>query len=216
MRRVLAAVLLAAAFPMAPTAHAEPETCPAVCDRIPNTAWIAPGALPLNTVYRWPRPADIAQPGPPRFRFEELCATPTVPDDPRNYAVRGQATVVNPDGQWQLDAQILHWRGETWRGGELTAQAYRGAVDAVLSCQRTAPAQSPSLTVEDGRRMAAVISGPLVVHTYLVSHPASSTLAALTLWSTSPPAVGWPILDDTRVLDALAAPLCAAYLGSCG
>lgn len=216
MRRVLTAVLLAAALPLTPTAHADPQTCPAVCDRIPDTAWIAARAIPLNTVYRWPRLADIAQTGAPRWRFEELCATAPPPDDPRGYAVTGQATVTNPDGQWSLQAQILHWRGETWRGGQLAAQTYRAAVDTVLSCQRTSPAQSRSLTVEDGQRMAAVISGPVLAHVYLVSHPASSTVTALTLWSSAPPAVAWPILDDTRVLDALAEPLCAAYLGSCG
>lgn len=217
MRMVLSVLLLVGLL-LAPAAHGEPQSCPPVCDQIPDTAWIAPAGIPLNTVYHWPRPAAVAvaEVGPPRFRFEELCNTPPPVGGARDFVVAGRATIPRPANQWQLQAQALHWRGETWRGGELAASVFNGAVDALRSCQRGAPGQSPSLTIDEPDRMAAVVSGPVLMHTYLLAHPQSSTLAALTLWSSAPPRTPWPPIDDAGVLDALAAPLCAAYLGSCG
>jgi hypothetical protein len=36
------------------------------------------------------------------------------------------------------------------------------------------------------------------------------------MWTTAaPPQVPWPAVRDGAVLDALAAPLCTAYIGSC-
>ena len=50
--------------------------------------------------------------------------------------------------------------------------------------------------------------------------PGSSTVSELALWvtpgPTGTPLVSWPVMLDDRVFDAMAAPLCAAYLGSCG
>ena len=64
--------------------------------------------------------------------------------------------------------------------------------------------------------MAAVISGPVVMHTYLVAHPSqNSTISELTLWSTAPPQTAWPVMSDDPVLDAMTSPLCEAYIGSC-
>ncbi len=63
--------------------------------------------------------------------------------------------------------------------------------------------------------MAAVISGPVIVHTYLIAHLASSTISELTLWSSGPPQVPWPVLSDVAILDAMTAPLCEAYIASC-
>ena len=51
--------------------------------------------------------------------------------------------------------------------------------------------------------MAAVISGPVIMHTYLVAHVASSTISELTLWSSGPPQVPWPSMADNQVLDAM-------------
>lgn len=223
MRVVLATMLVAsglvAARVSAVVAHADPETCPPVCDRIPDTAWIAPSTIPLNSTYRWPSLAGAAVPmtgtTTPRFRFEEVCATPAFAQDTRNSAVASRTTVANPQGQWQLQAQILHWRGDTWLGGQLASSVFNAAVAALRGCQRGAPAQSPSVTTDEPNRLAAVISGPVIMRTYLVSHPQSSTISELTLWSSAPPAVPWPVISDSGVLDAMTGPVCAAYIASC-
>ncbi|MBI2696525.1 ATPase [Mycobacterium nebraskense] len=224
MRVILATMVvvggLAVALIVVAPARAEPQTCPPVCDQIPDSAWIQRRAVPLDPVYGWPALAGVAAqvtgaaPGP-RFRFEELCATPPVPRDPRDSAVVARAIVAHPDGQWQLQAQILHWRGDTATGGAIAASVFSNAVAALRSCQQRAPVQSPSLTSDETNRMAAVISGPVVMHTYLIAHPASSTISELTLWSSGPPQVPWPAMADDPVLNAMTAPLCDAYIASC-
>ena len=115
----------------------------------------------------------------PRFRFEELCASPPVADDPRAYAVAARAVAGQPDGQWQVQAQIVHWRGETWRGGQLAGAAFDAAVAALRACQVTAPQFSPSITTAEPNRMAAVISGPVVARQFLLVDPRSSTISEL-------------------------------------
>jgi hypothetical protein len=88
-----------------------PRDVPPACDRIPEAAWIPPWGIPLNSHYAWPRLPGVAVTAvAPRFRFEELCASPPVLLDPRSWAVAERALVVNPEGQWQLQAQVLHWR----------------------------------------------------------------------------------------------------------
>lgn len=222
MRVILATMLvaggLAVALVVVIPAHAEPQTCPPVCDQIPDSAWIPQRAIPLNSVYNWPALAGLATPATgagPRFRFETLCAAPAVPQDPRDSSVAARVTVVHPDGQWQLQAQILHWRGDTARGGSAAAAAFSNAVAALRGCQQGVPQQSPSITTDQPNRMAAVISGPVIMHTYLVAHVASSTITELTLWSSGPPEVPWPSMADDPVLDAMTAPLCEAYIASC-
>jgi hypothetical protein len=216
VRLVVAVVLVAFGLTVAPPAAAEPDNCPPNCDRIPDAAWIAPWAVPLNARYTWPRLAGVAVTATaPRFRFEELCGAPPVAQDPRTYAVAERATVVHPDGQWQLQAQVMHWRGETWRGGQLAEDVFRNAVAALRSCQRGNPLASPSLTIDEPDRVAAVVSGPVILHQYLVASPANSTVTELALWSTAPPLTAWPMTGDETVLDALGAPLCTAYIGSC-
>ena len=135
--------------------------------------------------------------------------------DPRSWAVAERALVVNPEGQWQLQAQVLHWRGETWRGGQLAQEVFDTAAGALRSCQRTNVTASPSVTTDEPDRMAAVIGGPVILHQYLVANPGNSTITELAMWSTAPPLTTWPGVDDTAVLDAMGAPLCAAYIGSC-
>jgi hypothetical protein len=223
MRLTVATMLIASGLVVAQVsavaAHADPETCPPVCDRIPDTAWIAPSAIPLNSTYRWPSLAGAAVPmtgtTTPRFRFEEVCGTPPAPHDPRESAVAGRATVMHPDGQWQLQALVLHWRGDTWLGGQLASSVFNAGVAALRGCQRGTPAQSPSITTDEPNRLAAAISGPVIMHTYLISHPQSSTISELTLWSSGSPEVPWPVISDAAVLDAMTAPVCAAYIGSC-
>ncbi len=224
MRVIVAAMLLAGglvvAMVVAIPARTEPQTCPPVCDQIPDTAWIPQHAVPLDTVYHWPALPGLAlqvtgiAPGP-RFRFEELCGTPATPRDSRDSAVAARATVTHPDGQWQLQAQVLHWRGDTARGGAIAASVFSDAVAALRACQQRAPQQSPSVTSDEPNRAAAVISGPVLVHTYLVAHVASSTVSELTLWSSGPPQVPWPAMADDPVLDAMTTPLCDAYIASC-
>ncbi|HKI43052.1 MAG: hypothetical protein ACLQIK_16415 [Mycobacterium sp.] len=54
MRVILATMLvaggLAVALVVVIPARAEPQTCPPLCDQIPDTAWIHQRALPLNAV----------------------------------------------------------------------------------------------------------------------------------------------------------------------
>ena len=217
MRLVLLAALVAGGVAAAAPAAAQPYDCPPACDSIPASAWVSPAAIPLNARYGWPQlPALARTAAAPRFRFEELCATPPPPlADPRGYAVSERATVVNPQGQWQLQAQILHWRGETWRGGQLVTEVFAAAVEALRSCQRTNLFASPSVTVDEPDRLAAVVSGPVILRQYLLANPANSTISELALWSDGPPLTPWPAIADEEVLDALGAPLCTAYIGSC-
>jgi hypothetical protein len=223
MRVVLVAMLIAGGLVVARlsvgVAHADPETCPPVCDRIPDAAWISPSGVPLNSTYRWPSLAGLAVPTTgtttPRFRFEEVCATPAFSQDTRNSAVASRATVANSPGQWQLRGQILHWRGDTARGGQNVSSVFDIAATALRGCQLGVPAESPSVTTDEPNRLAAVISGPVIMHTYLVAHPQDSTISELTLWSSGPPQVPWPLILDDQVLDAITAPVCEAYLGSC-
>lgn len=222
LRMLVATMIVAGCLVIAlvavPAANAEPETCPPICDQIPGTAWIQRESVPLHGVYRWPSLAAVAVPltgGPatPQFRFEQVCGTAALPQDPRNSAVAARALVTRD--HWQLQALILHWRGDTARGGANAAAVFSTALAALRACQLGAPAQSPSVTDEEPTRMAAVISGPVIVHTYLVAHVASSTVSELTLWSSGSDQVPWPVISDAGVLDALTAPLCDAYLGSC-
>jgi hypothetical protein len=222
MRVVLAVMLIASGLTVgfvSSPAHADQETCPPVCDKIPDTAWIASSAIPMYSTYRWPSLAGVAVPmtgvATPRFRFEDVCATPAFPQDTRNSAVVGRATVVSPQGHWQLQAQVLHWRGDTARGGENVSSVFGVAAAALRGCQLGAPAESPSITVDEPNRLAAVVSGPVIMHTYLVAHPENSSISELTLWSAESPQVPWPVISDAQVLDALMSPVCAAYIGSC-
>ncbi|OBJ50348.1 ATPase [Mycobacterium sp. 1423905.2] len=213
---VVAGQLMVAVL-VVPTVQADPETCPPICDQIPNTAWIQRRSVPMDSVYAWPElsaAAGALTRTTPRFKFEQVCATPAAPQDSRDAAVAAQVTVAHPDGQWQLQAQILHWRGDTARGGAVAASVFGSAVAALRTCQAGAPTQSPSVTDDEPTRMAAVISGPVVVHTYLLAHVASSTISELTLWA-SAPQVPWPVVADSAVLDAMTAPLCEAYIASC-
>jgi hypothetical protein len=217
MRMVLTAVAVASSVYTAPAAVAEPAgSCPPACNRIPAAAWVDPAAIPLNSTYAWPKLAGLAVTSRPgRFRFEELCGTPPAAADPRHYAVAERSEVSNPAGEWQLRAQVVHWQGETWRGGQLAQDAVAAAVVALKNCQATNGSASASLLVEEPDRVAAAISGPVVLHQYLLADPVTSTVTELALWSQAPVQTPWPAVTDSAVLDSLAAPLCDAYLGSC-
>lgn len=224
MRVGLAVLLVVAWWAVFPwriaVVRAEPQACPPACDQIPAAAWLQSRSIPLDATYHWPAPSTVAvvltgeAPGP-RFRFEELCATPVLPQDPRRYAVASRATVTNPDGQWQLQAHVLHWRGETTHGGQMVTAVFNAAGILLRSCQLGAPTESPSITLDQPNRLAAAISGPVLMHTYLVAHPQSSTISELTLWASSPPQLAWPSTSADQVLAAMTAALCTAYIASC-
>jgi hypothetical protein len=224
MRLVLAATLIVGGLSVACVsssgfAVADPETCPPVCDKIPDTAWISSSAIPLNATYHWPSPAEsaVATTGgaTPRFRFEEVCATPVFPQDTRNSAVASRVVVDKPQGQWQLRAEVVHWRGDTARGGQSAISVFDIAAATLRGCQLGASGESPSVTVAEPSRLSAVVSGPVIMHTYLVAHAENGTISELTLWASDPVQLPWPIISDAQVLDAMASSMCAAYLGSC-
>lgn len=220
MRLMVAALLASCGLALVtPTpVRAQPLNCPPNCDRIPATAWIAPTSIPLYGVYRWPDLAGLSVTATdPRFRFEEVCATAPVADDPRAWSVAARSSATSPDGQWHLQAQVIHWRGDTWQGGQTAAAVLDTAVASLRKCQLTAPLTSPSLTTAEPDRVAAVLSAPdrSVVHQYLLADPRNSTVTELALWSAPVTGVVWPAVPDDSVFDALAAPLCTAYLDSC-
>jgi hypothetical protein len=216
---LIAGGLLLTCVSLAGVTSAEPETCPPLCDQIPDAAWISAAAIPLNSTYHWPSPARsaVAMTGAatPRFRFEEVCATPAFQPDTRNSAVVARATVDNAAGQWQLRAEVVHWRGDTATGGQNARSVFDIAEAALRACQLGAAGESPSVTVDEPNRLSAVISGPTIVHTYLVAHPENSTISELTLSGTDAVQPPWPILSDGQVLDAMSSAVCAAYVGSC-
>jgi hypothetical protein len=125
--------------------------------------------------------------------------------------------VLHPAGQWNLLVQVIHWRGDTATGGPTALDTLETARSRLHDCQSTAGATSPSVTTDDQGRIVAVISdaGHQVMHEYLLADPDSSTIVELAMWSSLPPQVEWPAVADAQVLDAMAAPLCNAYLGSC-
>jgi hypothetical protein len=129
---------MTAAFSLGgPIVRADPDTCPPNCDRIPAAAWINPSAIPLAARYGWPNLAGIAMfLQRPRFRFEEVCASPQTASDPREFSVAAKAIVANPPGNWQLQVQVLHWRGESWYGGQLADDVVRSATAALRVCRR--------------------------------------------------------------------------------
>jgi hypothetical protein len=112
---------------------------------------------------------------------------------------------------------VVHWRGDTSWGGSIAMTTLETARARLRDCQLTAPQVSPSVTTSEPQRIAAVISEPgqRVMHTYLLADPDNSTIAELAMWSSLPAQVDWPVVADAQVLDALAAPLCNAYIGSC-
>lgn len=220
MRLLLVVAVAACALivPSSPRAHAVPGICPPICDGIPDSAWIAPTDIPLYSVYRWPGLAGLAVTAQaPRFGFEALCASPPIAADPRAYAVAARSVVLHAEGQWNLVVQVLHWRGDVATGGDLARSTLQHARARLGDCQQTAADASPSVTTDGPERLAAVISvaGDQVMHEYLLAQPSSSTVVELAMWSSLPPQVAWPAVPDARVLDAMAGPLCGAYLGSC-
>jgi hypothetical protein len=215
---MLAVAVATCGLAIAPSAQAVPGECPPFCDAIPDVAWISPTAIPLHSVYHWPGLPGLAVTAPEtKFGFEALCDSPPVADDPRGYVVAERAVVPSPGGQWNLAVQVLHWRGPTAQGGPIAMTTLEKARGRLRDCQATAPQASPSITTDLPQGIAAVISvaGDQVMHEYLLAHPTSGSIVELAMWSSLPPLVDWPAVPDAQVLEAMAAPLCNAYLGSC-
>lgn len=124
-----------------------------------------------------------------------------------------RSEVSRPEGHWQLRVQVVHWRGDTWQGGQTALAVVQGAVGALRSC----PGAGASVTTDRPGRFAAAINfgNTRVLHQYLIADPDNSTVVELAMWSTTPPQVAWSAPPDGQVLDALADPLCTAYIGSC-
>jgi hypothetical protein len=222
VRLLLAVVVAACGLAIAPSAgwpaRAVPGQCPPICDAIPDEAWIASTSIPLYSVYRWPGLAGLSVTAPsPRFGFEALCGSAPMANDPRAYAVAARSVVLHQEGQWNLLVQVVHWRGDTATGGPTALTTLETARSRLRDCQSTAVEASPAITTDESRRVAAVISAPgqQVMHEYLLAHPGSSSIVELAMWSSLPVKVNWPPVADAQVFEAMAAPLCSAYLGSC-
>jgi hypothetical protein len=219
VRLLLAVALATCGLAVAPSAgwpaRAIPGACPPICDAIPDSAWVDPTAVPLYPVYQWPGLAGLAVTAPtPRFGFEALCGSAPIAQDARAYAIGARSVVLHQEGQWNLMVQVIHWRGDTATGGDTALATLETARSRLRNCQSKA---SPSITTDDPQRVAAVISvtGEQVMHEYLLAHPNSSTVVELAMWSSLPVEVEWRAVADAQVLDAMATPLCAAYIRSC-
>jgi serine/threonine protein kinase len=212
----------------APPPNRPPQgNCPPACTQIPDSAWIAPPAIPLYTNYSWAPLGPLSEPvSNPRFEADELCAAGPVADDDRASALASRIILPNPPSQWQLQVQILHWRGDPWIAGQRASAVMDSAIAMLRNkCSITAPEVSVSRIAEQnvpghpGQSLAAVITQigtmPMIVHEYLVSDLRNSTVVELAMWSASPPAVDWPAINDDQLLAEMVAPLCTAYVNSC-
>jgi hypothetical protein len=227
----------AATPPDAPTTFAAPApdpnrpingNCPPACTQIPDTAWIAPTAIPLYDNYSWPPLGPLSEPvSRPRFKSDELCAAGPSTDEERDSAIAAHIILPQPPGQWQLQVQIVHWRGDPWIAGQ-RASAVMDAATSLLrdKCSYTSPGVSVSRFATQnlpgghpGQSVSAVISEagdtPMVAHEYLVSDLRNSTVVEVAMWSNSPPTVDWPPINDDQLLADMAASLCTAYVNSC-
>ena len=101
--------------------------------------------------------------------------------------------------------QILATPKPGWPGADI-----RGLLEQSLNVP-------VSITTDAPGRLAAVVSidGNRVLHEYLLADVRNSTVVELAMWSTTPPQVPWPSIPDSQVFDAMARPLCTAYIGSC-
>jgi hypothetical protein len=176
--------------------------CPPACTQIPDSAWIAPAAIPLYGDYSWAPLAPLSEPvSNPRFEADELCAAGPAHDDERDSTLAVRIMLPNPPGRWQLQVQILQWRGDPWIAGQRASAVMDSATSMLRNkCSFTAPGVSVSRIAEQnlpgghpGQSLTAVITEagatPRVTHEYLVSDLHNSTVVEVVMWSTSPPAL---------------------------
>jgi hypothetical protein len=193
----------------APPPNRPPQgNCPPACTQIPDSAWIASPAIPLYNDYSWAALAPLSEPvTSPRFEADELCAAGPAADDERASALAARIILPNPPGQWQLQVQILHWRGDPWIAGQRASAVMDSATSMLRNnCSFTSPGVSVSRIAEQNvpghprQSLTAVITEigntPRVVHEYLVSDLRNSTVVEVAMWSTSPPAVDWPTMNE--------------------
>jgi hypothetical protein len=209
--------------PTSPPSQTYPGSvnCPPACDRIPDAAWIDPSAVPLYSTYSWPPLAGLAATSSrPRFRFEEPCSTPRPQYEQRDGTVAAKSILTHPPDQWQLQVQIIHWRGDPWVGGQRASTTMDWAAAALRACKLSTSQVSVSVSADaPGNGLAAVVSvggaKPIVIHQYLVSDVRNSTIVEVAMWTSSPPRLNWPETNDRQLIDAMIAPLCRAYVDSC-
>ena len=225
--RMLAAVgvaAMAAAFSLLgqPIAHADPDTCPPNCDRIPATAWIDPAAIPLAAKYHWPDLAGIAVPRcttavPLRGGVRDARGCPTT-----RGLMRWRPRPPSPIRPASGSCRFRCCTGAASRGTAGSSPTRSSALGDRPRCGRvrcTAPQASPSLTTDEPGRLAAVLSvagdAPTVLHQYLVAHPQSGTVVELAMWASSPPAEDWPVVLDYPAARRAGGAAVRAYIASC-
>lgn len=202
--------------------------CPPACTQIPDSAWIDPSTIPLYASYRWAPLAPLSEPvSGTKFLADELCAAGPQDSDERAGAITARIILPNPPGQWQLQVQILHWRGDPWIAGQRASAVMDAAVSLLRDkCSFAAPGVSVTRIAEQnvpggnpGQSLTATIteagSSSRVAHIYLISDLRNSTVVELALSSASPPVVEWPHVNDDQLLAAMVTPLCTAYVNSC-
>ncbi len=202
--------------------------CPPACTQIPDSAWISPSAIPLYSDYNWPALAPLSESvSDARFLADDLCAAGPQATDERGGALAARIMLPNPPGQWQLQVQILHWRGDPWVAGQRASAVMESAASLLRNqCSSNSPAVSVTRIAEQnvpggnpGQSLTATITrigaSPRVVHEYLISDLRNSTVVELAMFSNSPPAVEWPEINDDQLLADMVKPLCIAYVNSC-
>lgn len=113
MRVIAVRMLIAGALTATPwltMASADPDTCPTVCDRIPNTAWMSSPAVPLNSVYRRRRAARLPVGGAVAVPVDHhLPSQPGGRGDQRtgDHAASAMAGDVGRDGPGRDDASAM-------------------------------------------------------------------------------------------------------------
>jgi hypothetical protein len=122
--------------------------------------------------------------------------------------VRGDACRVTVGDAFQRDDEPLEAALETLAACKRRYLLLRSALS-------TRSADLPLALGTSPERLAAAVGGPVILHQYLLADPVNSTVTELALWSQSPPRTPWPAVIDATVFDALGAPLCVAYIGSC-
>jgi len=151
MRMVLAVLLAAGGLVVAAPAAAEPETCTPVCDRIPDSAWIASWAIPAELALRLAAATRLSVTATaPRFGSRSCAPARRSPRTRAPTWWPEKAAVANPEGQWQAAGP-----GAALARGDLAGQAPAapGTSSAPPSprcaaCQRTNPS---GLAVADPR-----------------------------------------------------------------
>ena len=225
MRLMLAAILAACGLAVAPSmigpAQAVPTDCPPNCDRIPNSAWIdadrhsavfdLPLARPGRSLRHGEQPALPIR-GGLRHAAGPRRSAPVRGRRARRRRAAGRAVAAAGTGialAWGDLARRPARGGGVRQGSRLPARLSADfSADFALAHHR-----QPQPDGRRHQRGASRSAGPARI-------PDCSTRATApsSRWRCgrrSPPRVEWPPVPDAEVLDALAAPLCRAYIDSC-